>query len=136
MSNQVLPLSPLVHSGARFGRLVGLEEGHPVVEQAGTRCRARSVVPLREEHLAREVLLIETEGEWVVLGVLEAPGAALLATVDGRRITLRAEEELELVCGEARILLRHNGRVQITGATIETKAKGTHRIKGGAVKIN
>ena len=136
MSNPVTPLLPSPPGAARIGRLVGLQAGLPIIEHAGARAEGRTTVPLSELHLGREVLFLEAEGQPVVIGLLEQPGAALEATVDGRRITLRAEEELELVCGEAKILLRHNGRIVISGATVETRAKGTHRIKGGVVKIN
>lgn len=136
MSKQVTPLLPSPPGAARVGRLVGLQAGLPIIERAGERSEGWSTVPLSELHLGREVLFLEAEGQPVVIGLLEVPGAGLEATVDGRRITLRAEEELELICGEAKILLRQNGRIVISGATVETRAKGTHRIKGGVVKIN
>ncbi len=56
--------------------------------------------------------------------------------VDGRRIELEGQEEVVLRCGQASITLRRNGRVVIRGAYVETRAKGTNRIKGGSVLIN
>ncbi len=58
------------------------------------------------------------------------------ATVDGKRVVLTGEEEIELRCGEASISLKKNGKLVIRGAYVETRAKGTNRIKGGSVQIN
>jgi hypothetical protein len=49
---------------------------------------------------------------------------------------LTGEEEVELRCGEASISLKKNGKLVIRGAYVETRAKGTNRIKGGTVQIN
>ena len=58
------------------------------------------------------------------------------AEADGRRVRLTAREEIVLQCGESSITLKHNGRVIIRGAYVETHASGTNRIKGGNVRIN
>lgn len=58
------------------------------------------------------------------------------AKVDGRRVEFTAQDEVVLQCGEAKIVLRRNGRVLVNGAYVETKARGTNRIKGGRVLIN
>lgn len=63
-------------------------------------------------------------------------GFAVEADADGRRIRLQAQEEVILQCGDASISLKRNGRVVIRGASIETNAKTTNRIKGGSVRIN
>lgn len=65
-----------------------------------------------------------------------APSSTLSASVDGRRVTLEAQDEVVIRCGEACITLRRNGRLSIRGVYIESRAKGTHRIKGGNVQIN
>lgn len=64
------------------------------------------------------------------------PPPPLEARVDGRRVLLEAEEELELRCGRARVLLRAPGQVTIQGLTVETNAKGLNRIFGGSVEVN
>jgi hypothetical protein len=79
----------------------------------------RSSTPLLDQVLARS----------------DAPAAAEVR-IDGRRRVLEAEDEIVLRCGEASITLRRNGRVVIRGAQVETRARGTNRIKGGSVKIN
>jgi hypothetical protein len=58
------------------------------------------------------------------------------AKVDGQRIEFAAKDEVVLRCGEASITLRRNGRVVIKGAYVETRSRGTNRIKGGHVSIN
>ncbi|MFP2929495.1 DUF6484 domain-containing protein [Pyxidicoccus sp. 3LG] len=51
------------------------------------------------------------------------------------QVTL-TQDEVVLQCGEASIALRRNGKVVIRGATVETRARGAHRIKAGTVDIN
>jgi hypothetical protein len=64
------------------------------------------------------------------------PLPQLEAKVDGKRVVVDAEDEIELRCGKASITLRRNGRVIIRGAYVETHAEGVNRIKGGSVAIN
>lgn len=78
----------------------------------------------------------------LVLGIVqttvrtEPEGFEIEADADGRRVRLKAQEEIVLQCGESSITLKHNGRVVIRGAYVETHASGTNRIKGGNVRIN
>lgn len=58
------------------------------------------------------------------------------ADVDGRRVELKAQDELVLRCGEASVTLRRNGRVIVRGTHVETYSTGVNRIKGGQVRIN
>jgi hypothetical protein len=58
------------------------------------------------------------------------------ARIDGKRVVLTGEEEIELRCGDASISLKKNGKLVIRGAYVETHARGTNRIKGGSVQIN
>ena len=72
----------------------------------------------------------------LIVGFVEPPAPTQSATIDGKRIVLTGEEEVELRCGEASISLKKNGKLVIPGAYVETRAKGTNRIKGGSVQIN
>lgn len=72
----------------------------------------------------------------LIVGFVQAPGTGQDARVDGKRVILTGEEEIELRCGEASIVLKKNGKLVIHGAYVETRAKGTNRIKGGSVQIN
>jgi hypothetical protein len=72
----------------------------------------------------------------LIVGLVQAPGAVREARVDGKRVVLTGTEEIELRCGEASISLKKDGKLVIRGAYVETRAKGTNRIKGGSVQIN
>lgn len=71
----------------------------------------------------------------LLVGLVWPPGERE-AQVDGERIVLTGEKEIELRCGAASISLTRSGKVVIRGVYVETRAKGTNRIKGGAVQIN
>lgn len=65
----------------------------------------------------------------------EAP-QPMEAHVDGKRVVIEGQDEVVLKCGEASITLRRNGKVIVKGTYLESRATGTHRIKGGTVEIN
>jgi hypothetical protein len=56
--------------------------------------------------------------------------------VDGLRVVLQAEHEIELRCGEAAIVLMADGRIQLRGTYITSQASATQRILGGSVNVN
>lgn len=78
----------------------------------------------------------------IVIGLLREPVTKPDETgdreviLDGKRLDLEAQDEIVLRCGKSMIVLRRNGRVLIRGVTIESQCDGTHRIKGGTVRIN
>lgn len=57
-------------------------------------------------------------------------------TVDGKRISFNALEEVVLRCGKASITLTSEGRVIIRGAHVVSRSTGANKIKGGSVQIN
>lgn len=57
-------------------------------------------------------------------------------TVDGKRVTFHAEEEIVLRCGRASITLTKAGKVLIRGSYLLNRSSGVNRIKGGSVQIN
>ena len=57
-------------------------------------------------------------------------------TVDGKRVSFNAEEEIVLRCGKASITLTKAGKVIIRGAYLLNRSSGVNRIKGGSVQIN
>jgi len=57
-------------------------------------------------------------------------------TADGKRVTVTAEEQIELRCGESSITLTRAGKVLIRGAYVLSRSSGSNRIKGGSVQIN
>ncbi len=56
--------------------------------------------------------------------------------MDGERVVLRAEHEIELRCGEAALILNADGRIQLRGTYITSHASATQRILGGSVNVN
>ena len=57
-------------------------------------------------------------------------------TIDGKRVTFDAREEILLRCGKASITLTRAGKVLIRGAYLLNRSSGVNRIKGGSVQIN
>ena len=57
-------------------------------------------------------------------------------TIDGKRITFDAQEEIELKCGKASIILTSAGKVIIKGAYLLSQSSGENRIRGASVGIN
>ena len=82
----------------------------------------------------------------IVLGLLADPLEEVIAVsedqepkeilLDGKRITLEAQDEIQLKCGEGSITLRKDGKIIIKGTHLLSRAIGPNRIKGGSVQIN
>ena len=149
--------------GPRIGKIVGTSAQGILVDYPGNPhgpLVARNTVSFNHEELSASVrgcpeLLLafvdEASDQPVIVGVLhEKQGAAakpepsgiaaardvVETRVDGRRVVLEAQEEIELRCGEASITLRRNGRVVIRGAYVESRSRGVNRIRGGVVQVN
>jgi hypothetical protein len=152
---------PLPGEHARVGWIASwsAEQGLLVDHEGSTAgpVAARTTVRLDAAALQRavderqQVLLLFEGGAAdrpIVIGLIEPlpahasrepaaePGAKPEARIDGKRVELEAEDEIVLRCGEASITLRRNGRVVIRGAYVESRSRGTNRIKGGNVQIN
>ena len=152
-----LPVPPAVvpQPLTTAGRLVSwTDEGLPVVDYAHNAFGPRPARVLGElarptlehaEAAQREVLLVLADGappQPYIMGVVQpAPGAggALPGPVverDGDRVVIEGEREVVLQCGEAKLVLRRDGKIIIHGRDVTTRARRRHRIKGGAVLIN
>jgi len=73
-------------------------------------------------------------GQPVVLGLLDAPRQESTATP--RSLRIAAGQELVIECGKSKILLRADGRVEIRGEHLVSRATGPNKVKGGSVHIN
>lgn len=151
-SARELPESPN-YNGVVIGTLLGLaDEGrtplvglpHPTLSAA---LRARSILDLSAAHIGHHVVLLFEQGEPsrpVIMGLLHNCGSSAATTqlghvevsLDGERMIVSARSELVLRCGKSRLTLREDGRIEISGETIVTKATGANRILGGSVELN
>jgi type VI secretion system secreted protein VgrG len=52
--------------------------------------------------------------------------------LEARSVTVQATERLELRCGAARIVLHHDGRIEILGQDVTLEAQGRLDVKGRA----
>ena len=57
-------------------------------------------------------------------------------TIDGKRITFDAEQEIVLKCGNASITLTRSGKILIRGEYVLSHSSGENRIRGGSISIN
>lgn len=127
-------------------RIVGFSEACVIlVEMPGNPPRlthARTVVPITPKELGQQVVLAFENGDFdkpIILGIIltaEVLSRRTGITVDGEKIVLHAEREIELHCGAASITLTKAGKVLIKGAYLSSHASGVNRIKGGSVQIN
>ncbi|MFP2925206.1 DUF6484 domain-containing protein [Pyxidicoccus sp. 3LG] len=164
LPGQGQPQEPIL--GSRAGHLTGLEAtGLPLIDFPGNTAGpipARLAAVLDAKGLAeavarrQKVVLLFENGDPrlpFVMGLIQEPSATPLldsllnnpseearppqeAHVDGKRVVIEGQDEVVLKCGEASITLRRNGKVIVKGTYLESRATGTHRIKGGSVEIN
>ncbi|MFY2557358.1 DUF6484 domain-containing protein [Corallococcus terminator] len=162
--SQGQPQEPIL--GSRAGHLTGMDaSGMPLVDFPGNTAGpvpARLALVLDDKGLAeavaqrRKVVLLFENGDPrlpFVMGLIQEPSPTPLldsllnappeearapteAHVDGKRVVIEGQDEIVLKCGEASITLRRNGKVIVKGTYLESRATGTHRIKGGSVEIN
>jgi hypothetical protein len=131
-----------------LGTLVGFDaRGAPLVRldgEAEARAAATTVA-LRKGQIGARAVVLCSDGERIVTGVVRAPGAPELAPVepagrtvevDGERVLLSAEREIELRCGKASIRLTADGKIVVRGAELLQVSSGLHRLQGAAVEIN
>jgi hypothetical protein len=135
--------------GVVVGSLVGLDSsGAALVDYRGNirgPLPARTIVSLSADQVGREVALMFDGGELcrpLIMGVLQDPGLAdpmfklFQARVDAQTITIVAEKELVLCCGDASVTLTRAGKVIIRGRHVSSRSSGVNRILGGSVQIN
>lgn len=99
----------------------------------------------RNQQRALVVRTSETPPRFVLIGLVRervaatardaAPGQ-LEVKLDGETLRLTADREIELRCGNASLVLRQSGRVELKGAYVVTSSRGPMKIKGGTVEIN
>jgi hypothetical protein len=99
-------------------------------------------VVIRRAVERHEHLIAQPDGaKWVVLGVLRncaTPGIDVGDdyTIEARRVRVKAEHELTLTAGVARIALASLGRIESIAHYITARATAVHKIIGRAIELN
>jgi hypothetical protein len=143
-------------NGIATGSLAGVAgDGTPLVSIAAwglNAIPARTLAPVDAARIDEAVALGFESGDPlrpIILGFMLAPVAmpepvatqdepapAMDALIDGERVVLYAEHEIELRCGDAALILSADGRIQLRGTYITSHASATQRILGGSVNVN
>jgi hypothetical protein len=152
------------YAGQRVGRIVRVEhDGVAWVTFPGcpdsVAVAARSTLDAPASHTARPdalvgaaVLLVFENADPnlpIICGILNdrvQPKPAVIAVtlegsakdvvLDGRQIVLSAQQQILLRCGKSSILLRRDGKVEIRGTELLSRASGANKIKGGTIDLN
>ena len=74
----------------------------------------------------------------IIIGIIQSRSTMMPVeiAVDGRDVTVNAEESITLKCGDASITLNRDGKIVIRGKHVVTHASGVNRIRGGSVQLN
>ena len=123
-------------------------------------CAARLLANLDRYELAkphyrgRDVLVVFQDGDRgkpIIIGLLEEPLESMVemtaATketpdrkqelrIDGKRVVIEADDEIELKCGQGSITIRKDGKIVVKGTHVLSHATGPNRIRGGSVSLN
>jgi hypothetical protein len=108
--------------------------------EAGGVCQER----FSGEYAAGHVVLLAFPGQDllrpIVLGAIfdtcHALSPALRATLDHKRLVLKADREILLECGHSSVLLRSDGKIILRGVEIVSRASRSNKVRGACVKIN
>jgi hypothetical protein len=85
------------------------------------------------------------EGGWLIVAAWPAAGSespfqfdvqTRLLRIQASRLQLSAVAAIELLCGDARVRLTLDGKVQIEGAEVLSSAVGSNRIEGASIDLN
>ncbi|MEM8713327.1 MAG: hypothetical protein AAGG01_20465 [Planctomycetota bacterium] len=74
------------------------------------------------------------DGVAVITALLGRPRKTVLSVPETDR--MEAGKELVIACGRAKIALRSDGRIEIRGGQLVSRASGTNKIRGASVEIN
>ena len=129
-------------SSVERGVVVGVHrDGRPLITtESDSRPRAARVTwmsePLRWEKCeGLSVAAARLGDEPLVVGLLDAPPAEARERASGP-LRIENDEEIVLECGEARIALRADGRIEILGGYVLSRGRSVQKIQGGSVQIN
>ncbi len=132
--------------GVVIGALIGFERGKPLVVYAGNpkdhAITARSTTELTYAMIGCDLALLFEGGDParpLIVGRIVDPvrGDALPSVIrDGELVRVTAQEQLELRCGKASIVMKKDGHITIRGSYLVSHASAANRIRGGSVNLN
>ena len=143
--------------GAVAGHLAGVDDEGRLLFRPDEQQAALPVaiaVPLSDEELVRaawlgqRALVLRSEADptrLVLVGLVRervgaaAAGAALNGVsikVDGEQVQLTGQKSIELRCGKARLLLRRDGHIEMSGTHLLSRSRGSVKIKGATIALN
>jgi hypothetical protein len=117
-----------------FPVAIGIEISDGALVRAARR-KARAAV-MRTADPAARWLLVGLVRDRVAAKARDAKMGRLEVTVDGEKLTLEAEHDIELKCGRASITLRYDGRIELKGTHILSASRGPNRVKGATIALN
>lgn len=120
--------------GAAFPVAIGVAISDGVLVPAA-RNQQRALV-VRTSETPPRFILIGLVRERVAAVARDAAPGQLEVKLDGETLRLTADREIELRCGNASLVLRQSGRVELKGTHVVTSSRGPMKIKGGTVEIN
>jgi len=144
--------SPRQWNTAVIGSVVSVDDnGVPSVDFPDNPRRsplaARTTVQLSRADVGVAAVLLFEAGDPsrpIVMGKIVPPGCPAETSIpaiagmssEAGRLTLAANREIVLSCGESSVTLTRAGKVLIKGAYLLSRSTGVNRIKGGSVQIN
>jgi hypothetical protein len=152
------PISPLVQrAGALAGHLAGVDDEGRLLfrpEDGEAAVAIAIAVALSDEELVRaawlgqRALVMRGEADptrLTLVGLVRERVATAAQTaalngvsvkVDGEQVHLTAQKSIELRCGKARLLLRKDGHIEMSGTHLLTRSRGAVKIKGATIALN
>ena len=67
---------------------------------------------------------------------VEVPGKLEKVHVNGKKISIEADDEIQLKCGKGTIIINKQGKIVVRGTNLISRSSGLNKIKGAAVSIN
>jgi hypothetical protein len=142
-------------NGIVVGRIIHAEKTTaPLVDfpanVSGIAIKALSTVTVGPNDKNRDVALAFVNGDPnipVIIGFMHAPATSaqpqtgelsktLKVESDGETVTISAEKQIVLKCGESSITLTKAGKVLLNGTYVSSRSKGVNRMRGGSVLLN
>jgi len=129
--------------GVVIATLIGVRDGAALIHHLGLddddACvLASSARPLGLSDLGSELAVVFVDGDPdqpLILGKLERFGDR--TTRSGKReLVLEAERKITIRCGRSSICLSRDGRLEIRGQHLLSRAASVNRIRGGVIQLN